>query len=60
MRAQEITGHRWITTITVTNPNYTGRIDVSVYAHNQAEARQLIKAQYKIQDHHIGSIRRSR
>jgi len=60
MRAQEITGHRWITTITVTNPNYTGRIDVSVYAHNQAEARQLIKAQYKIQDHHIGSIRRAR
>jgi hypothetical protein len=60
MRAQEITGHRWITTITVTNPNYTGRVDVLVYAHNQAEARQLIKAQYKIQDHHIGSIRRSR
>lgn len=58
MRAQEITGHRWITTITVTNPNYTGRIDVSVYAHNQAQARQLIKAQYKIQDHHIGAIKR--
>jgi hypothetical protein len=60
MRVKEITGHRWIITITVTNPNYTGRIDVAVYAHNQAQARQLIKAQYKIQDHHIGSIRRSR
>jgi hypothetical protein len=60
MRAQEITGHRWVTTITITNPNYTGRIDVSVYAHNQAQARQLIKAQYGVEHHHIGSIRRSR
>jgi len=60
MRVKEITAHKWISTITVTNPNYTGRIDVSVYAHNQAQARQLIKAQYKIEDHHIGSIRRAR
>lgn len=60
MQVKEITGHKWISTITITNPDYTGRIDVSVYAHNQAQARQLIKAQYKIQDYHIGSIRRSR
>jgi len=60
MKARELTGHKWISTITITNPNYTGRIDVAVYAHTQAQARQLLKAQYKIQDHHIGSIRRSR
>jgi hypothetical protein len=59
MRARELTGHKWITTITIANPDYTGRIDVSVYAHNQAQARQLLKAQYKIQDHHIGSIRKA-
>jgi hypothetical protein len=59
MRAKEITGHKWMAKITITNPNYTGRIEVSVYAHNQAEARQLIKAQYGVEHHHIGSIRRS-
>jgi len=59
MRAREITGHKWTAKITITNPNYTGRIDVSVYAHNQAEARQLIRAQYGVEHHHIGSIRRS-
>jgi capsular polysaccharide biosynthesis protein len=58
MRARELTGHKWISRITITNPNYTGRIKVSVYAHNQAEARQLLKAQYQIQDHHIGAIRK--
>lgn len=59
MRARELSGHKWTSTITVTNPNYTGRVEVSVYAHNQAQARQIIKAQYQIQDHHIGSIRRA-
>jgi len=58
MRAKEITGHKWIAKITITNPNYTGRIDVMVYAHSQIEARQLLKAQYGIQDHHITVIRR--
>lgn len=60
MRTKEITGHKWISKITISNPNYTGRVEVSVYAHTQAEARQLLKAQYSIQDHHIGSIRRSK
>jgi hypothetical protein len=60
MRSRELTGHRWLAKITISNPNYTGRIEVSVYAHNQQEARQLLKAQYSIQDHHIGSIRKSK
>ena len=60
MRAKELTGHRWISKITISNPNYTGRIEVSVYAHNQSEARQLLKAQYGIEDYHIGAIRRAR
>lgn len=59
MRARELIGHKWISKITVTNPNYTGRIEVSVYAYNQAEARQLLKAQYGLEDHHIGSIRKA-
>jgi hypothetical protein len=58
MRSRELTGHRWLAKITISNPNYTGRIEVSVYAHNQQEARQLLKSQYSIQDHHIGSIRK--
>ena len=60
MKVKDITGHKWTAAVTIQNPNYTGRIDVSVYAHNQAEARQLIKAQYGVEHHHIGSIRRSR
>ena len=60
MRARELTGYRWLSKITISNPNYTGRIEVSVYAHNQSEARQLLKAQYSIEDHHIGAIRRAR
>jgi hypothetical protein len=60
MRAKELTGHKWISKITISNPNYTGRIEVSVYAHNQSEARQLLKAQYGIEDHHIGAIRKAR
>ena len=59
MRARELTGYRWLSKITISNPNYTGRIEVSVYAHNQSEARQLLKAQYSIEDHHIGAIRRA-
>ena len=59
MRARELTGHKWSSKITIRNPNYTGRIEVSVYAHNQSEARQLIKSQYSIEDHHIGAIRRA-
>lgn len=59
MRAKELTGYRWLSKITISNPNYTGRIEVSVYAHNQSEARQLLKAQYSIEDHHIGAIRRA-
>jgi hypothetical protein len=60
MRARELTGHRWISTITIKNPNYTGRVEVSVYAHNQSEARQILKAQYSIEDHHIGSIKKAK
>ena len=59
MRAKELTGYRWLSKITISNPNYTGRIEVSVYAHNQSEARQLLKAQYGIEDYHIGAIRRA-
>ena len=59
MRSRELTGHRWLAKVTISNPNYTGRIEVSVYAHNQSEARQLLKAQYGIEDHHIGAIRRA-
>lgn len=59
MRARELTGHKWVTNITVNNPDYKGRIEVMVYALNQAQARQLLKTQYGIQDHHIGSIRKA-
>ncbi len=60
MRAKELTGHKWSAKITISNPNYTGRIEVSVYAYNQSEARQILKAQYNVEDHHIGAIRKSK
>jgi len=47
----------WTAPVRIQHPNYVGRIDVTVTADNANHARQLMKAQYGIEDWHIGSIR---
>lgn len=61
MKAREITPKLksllWTAPVRIQHPHYVGRIDVTVTANNANQARQLIKAQYGVQDWHIGSIK---
>ena len=61
MRAKEIIaknrGLLWTAPVRIQHPNYVGRIDVTVTANNATQARQLMKAQYGVEDWHIGSIK---
>jgi hypothetical protein len=45
----------WTAPVQIKQPNYVGRIDVTVTAPNMQLARQLMKAQYGVQDWQIGS-----
>jgi hypothetical protein len=47
----------WTAPVQIKQPGYTGRIDVTVTAANQQQARQLMKAQYGVPDWHVGSIK---
>lgn len=47
----------WTASVRIQHPQYAGRIDVTVTANNANQARQLMKAQYGVEDWHIGSIR---
>ena len=61
MKAKEILpkhkGLLWTASVRIQHPQYVGRIDVTVTANTANQARQLMKAQYGVQDWHIGSIR---
>jgi hypothetical protein len=43
--------------VTIKQPGYNGRIDVTVTAPSMQLARQLMKAQYGVQDWQIGSTK---
>ncbi len=47
----------WTAAVRVQQPDYVGYIDVTVTAANLNDARRLMKAQYSVQDWHIGAIR---
>ena len=47
----------WTAPVQIKQPGYTGRIDVTVTAPSMQLARVLMKAQYGVQDWHVGSIR---
>lgn len=47
----------WTAPVRIQQPNYVGYIDVTVTADNISDARRMMKAQYSVQDWHIGSIR---
>ena len=61
MRAKEITGAKlWSANVRVNNPTYVGYIEAQVWAPNARLARELFKSQYRIQDHHVGSVKEVR
>jgi hypothetical protein len=59
MKAQEIYPKYklWSAPVRIQQPNYTGYIEVTVTAANQQEARRLMRAQYGVQDWHVGSVK---
>jgi hypothetical protein len=61
MKAREIVPKQksllWTAPVRIQHPNYVGRIEVTVTAATANQARQLMKAQYGVEDWHIGSIR---
>jgi hypothetical protein len=45
----------WTAPVRIQQRDYVGYIDVTVTAANQQDARRLMRAQYGVQDWHIGS-----
>jgi hypothetical protein len=62
MRAQDIYPKYklWSAPVNIRQPNYVGRIEVTVTASNAQEARRLMKAQYGVEDWNIGSVKEVR
>lgn len=61
VKASEITNYKlWTAPVQIKQPNYVGRIDVTVTAANAQQARQLMKAQYGVPDWQVGSVREVR
>jgi preprotein translocase subunit SecB len=46
----------WKAQVQIKQPNYTGRIEVTVTAPNAQDARILMKAQYGVENWQIGSV----
>jgi len=59
VRAQEIYPKYklWTAPVQIKQPGYVGSIDVTVTAANMQDARRLMKAQYGVEDWHIGSTK---
>ena len=59
VRAQEIYPKYklWTAPVRIQQPNYVGYIDVTVTAANAQDARRLMRAQYGVEDWHIGSTK---
>jgi hypothetical protein len=47
----------WTAPVQIKQPGYVGYIDVTVTAANMQDARRLMKAQYGVEDWHIGSTK---
>ena len=56
MRAKEL-GKLWTASVRINQPNYVGYVDAQVWAPNAQIARTMLKQQFQIQDHHVGSVR---
>ena len=63
MRSQEFiteSAKLWSAKVRVNQPNYVGYVDAQVWAPNANIARTILKQQYQIQDHHVGSVKEIR
>jgi len=47
----------WTAQVRIQQPNYVGWIDVTVTAVNATEARRLMRAQYGVEEWHVGSVK---
>jgi hypothetical protein len=56
MRIQQL-GKLWTAKVRINQPNYVGYVDAQVWAPNAQVARTMLKQQFNIQDHHVGSVR---
>jgi hypothetical protein len=60
MRLQEFiteSAKLWGAKVRVDQANYVGYVDAQVWAANAQQARTILKQQYNIQDHHVGSVK---
>jgi hypothetical protein len=62
MKVKEVVkgAKQWTAKVRVQNPGYVGWIDAVVWAPNTHVARQALKAQFRIEDWHIGAIKELR
>jgi hypothetical protein len=47
----------WTAPVRIQQRDYVGYIDVTVTAPNATEARRLMRAQYGVDEWHVGSVR---
>jgi hypothetical protein len=47
----------WTAPVRIQQLNYVGYIDVTVTAANATEARRLMRAQYGVEEWHVGSVK---
>lgn len=47
----------WGARVRVDQPNYVGYVDAQVWAKSAQIARTILKQQFNIQDHHVGSVK---
>ncbi len=47
----------WGAKVRVSQANYVGYVDAQVWAANAQQARTILKQQYNIEDHHVGSVK---
>ena len=50
----------WTAPVRIQQSNYVGYIDVTVTAANATEARRLMRAQYGVEEWHVGSVKEVR
>jgi hypothetical protein len=56
MRIKQL-GKLWTAKIRINQANYVGYVDAQVWAPNAQIARTMLKQQFNIQDHHVGSVK---
>jgi hypothetical protein len=60
MKAQEFiteSAKLWSAQVRINQANYVGYVDAQVWAPNAQVARVMLRQQYNIQDHHVGSVK---